>query len=275
MRWIVAIFFVPILGLAQPGDEVFSNPKVASYLQAYRFTSENYSDSPDKIFQFLNKLAEKRQAFKNEELFLSHVFTKTHQRFLKRYTEPSSFNDLLINGSYNCLTGTAFYALILEHLRFRYQVIETNHHIFLLVTTKNGQILFEATDALAGFESNQEAIGKKISDYRKNNQAVSADESKTSYQFAASLYNSVNLDEILGLLHYNLSVQAYNKNDLRNSVEHLEKASRFYTSSRIEEFTRIVSLTILERPMQQETRNTLLKKINAIQNKHAIVASTK
>jgi hypothetical protein len=271
----VAIFFVPILGLAQPHDEVFSNDKVASYLQAYRFTSGDYTDPSDKIFQFLNKLSEKRQAFKNEELFLSHVFTKTHQRFLKKYTEPSSFNDLLKNGNYNCLTGTALYALTLEHLHFRYQVIETNHHIFLLVTTEHGPVLFEATDPSTGFESNPDAIGKRISAYRNNNQATSADESKRSYQFATTLYNTVNLDEILGLLHYNLSVQAYNKNDLRNSVEQLEKACRFYTSSRIEEFTQIVALTVLERSMQQETRNTLLKKIKAIQNRHAIVASTK
>jgi hypothetical protein len=140
-KWIVAIFFVPILGLAQTGDQVPSNPKVASYLQAYRFTSGDYTDSSDKMFKFLTRLSEKREAFKNEELFLSHVFTKTHQRFLKRYTEPSSFNDLLKDGNYNCLTGTALYALILEHLHFRYQVIETNYHIFLLVTTENGQVL--------------------------------------------------------------------------------------------------------------------------------------
>jgi hypothetical protein len=276
MRWIVAIFFVPVIVLAQSPERFLPNPKVASYLQAYRSTSGEQTGSSEKIFEFLNKLSEKRTAYKNDRAFLSHIFSKTHQRFLKNYADPSSFNDLLKNGDYNCLTGTALYALILEHLHFNYQVIETNHHIFLLVAAENSQVLFEATDPLTGFESDQEAIEKRISSYRKISPEASADQNKKIYQFSVSLYNSVNLDEILGLLHYNLSVQAYNKNDLMASVDQLEKAYRYYHSLRLEEFTQIVSLTVLEKPMQQETRSSLLKKLRVIQNnKQSIVASTK
>jgi hypothetical protein len=276
MRWIVAIFFVPVIVLAQSPERFFPDPKVASYFQAYRSTSGEQTGSPEKVFEFLNKLSEKRASYKSDRVFLSYVFNKTHQRFLKNYADPSSFNDLLKNGNYNCLTGTALYALILEHLHFNYQVIETNHHIFLLVAAENGQVLFEATDPLTGFESDQDAIEKKISAYRNISPEASVNQNKKLYQFSVSLYNSVNLDEILGLLHYNLSIQAYNKNDLIASVDHLEKAYRYYRSLRLEEFTQIVSLTVLEKPMQPEARSNLLKKLRTIQNnRQSIVASTK
>jgi hypothetical protein len=275
MKWIGAIFFLPILALASPDGPGRPNAKVSQYLLAYSSAAGNYSASSDKVFSFLDKMASKRKSFKSEQAFLSYVFSKTHQRFLKTYQDPSSFDELLKNGTYNCLTGTALYALILEQLNISHQVVETNHHIFLIANTNEGPVLLETTDAIAGFESNPTEIEKKINAY-KTIRAAEFSGSKKSYQFTVSLYNTVNLDGLLGLLHYNLAVTAYNSHKLADAIDHLEKAYQYYDSPRMEEFKQIVSLTIREQPMEKQLRDRLLKKMLSLNNsRQHIVASSR
>ena len=275
MRLTVLIFFLPILALAQSGSPVIESPQPLSFRLALYTTGADVSSSARELQRFIDKLDSKRRDYRNDKLFLGHVFGKTHQRYLKSYKEYAPFGELLKSGTYNCLTGTALYALILERLGFEYEVIETNHHIFLLAETPDEQILFEATDPLKGFVSDVFEIEQRLKNYRKNT-ASQGSSAKTYYQFNTVLYNSIDVNEIAGLLHYNASVAAYNKNDLRSSVDLLDKAILLYRSPRTEEFSRIVLLTVMESRLDKEIKEELLRKIHSIRNnKMHVVASSK
>lgn len=276
MKLIVAIFFLPILAIAQVGQSVsFSNLRVSEYLQAYANVGGKKPASLDRTLYFLNMLSDKREKFKNEQTFLEHVFTKTHQRFLKQYKEYATFNELLLEGNYNCMTATALYALILEHLGFEYEIIETNYHIFLVAETAYGPVLLETTDPLQGFVTKNQEIERKISQYRQNTQ-VESNNNKTYYQYNVSLFNSIGLKSLHGLLYYNLAVDAYNKQDLLSTVDYLEKACLLYESQRLEEFSKIIVLTLLESKINTEIKENLLRRIQSIKDHQLrVVASTK
>jgi hypothetical protein len=275
MRWIVAIFFVPILGLAQDQFAPASGNKVSAYFTAFSQAEGINSVSTENIQGFIKKLESRRSSFRNDRNFLHYVFTKTHQKFLKNYREYATFTQLTSSGTYNCLTGTALYALILEQLSFKYQIIETNYHIFLLTDSQGGKILFEATDPLKGFASSQSEIEKRIESYKKNTFTQTAGD-KIYYRFNTSLYNTITMDGILGLMHYNLAIEAYNTQDLPACVSHLDKAIKLYQSPRIEEFSKIIHLTILESKLELSVKESCLKKIQSIRRqKMPVVASTK
>jgi hypothetical protein len=273
MKLIVAIFFLPILALASTGP-TDSRPTISVYLNAFAIADGETSASSDKFVAFLDKLSSKKNSFKNEAFFLGRVFTKTHQRFLKQFRPYAHFDELLAEGSYNCLTGTALYALILEHLGFNYSIVETNYHIFMLVESSEGQILFEATDPLHGFVTNAGDIEKRIAEYKQND-LVAANNGKTYYEYRVSLYNTINLDGLLGLMHYNLAVEAYNSHNLASSVEHLSKAAGLYNSPRIDEFSRIILLSLQEGKIDPLMKESLLLKLRSIKSQGKIVASRK
>ena len=109
------------------------------------------------FLKFVERLDEKDEA-KNSVKFCRTLFQRTRQEFLRSYTQYASFAETLSRGKYNCLTGTALYAMLLERFNIRYTIIETNYHIFLLADTDEGQALFEATDPLHGFVTNQASI---------------------------------------------------------------------------------------------------------------------
>lgn len=278
MRTVVAIFFLPILAIAQGSMPLASsNAKTFSYLTSF-YSAEGINSSipAEEIGSFIDKLAFKKATFKSEKSFLGHIFTKTHQRFLKHYQESATFHKMLEKGTYNCLTGTALYALILEDLGFQYEIIETNYHIFLLAETADGRILFESTDPLQGFVSGDAEIQKRIAVYRQNIPVMASNRDKTYYRFNVDLFNSIHLDEILGLLYYNLAIEAYNKKDIQSSINNLEKAVQLYQSPRTEEFSKIILLTIMESKIENSLKENLLRKIQVMRNvKMPVVASAK
>jgi hypothetical protein len=268
MKGLVLIFFLPILALAQ--DVTFTSQPTSSlhrYLELYSTTDEQIA-ATDELLAFVDKLSVKRGSFKTDKAFLNHLFAKTHQRFLRNYKEYSSFNELLDKGYYNCLTGTALYAILLDHFEFPYQIIETNYHIFLMVETSAGDVLLETTDPASGFTDSKSEIEKRIHVYRQN-EIQKANKDKRYYHFSFDLYNDVNLDEMLGLLYYNQAIKAYNNHQWVNSIAYLEKASAQYRSPRLEEFSRIILLSLAESKLDPSLKENYIRKIQTVR-KHKL-----
>jgi hypothetical protein len=277
MRLIVAIFFLPIVAIAQEVVPfvVVDHSTISPYLNAYSQAEGGAIRNTQDVENFISKIASKRGCFKTEKDYLKYIFTKTHHRFLRHYEEYASFNDLLTSRSYNCLTGTALYALILKDLNVPYEIFETNYHIFLLAQTSAGNVLFEATDPLKGFISNDVEIDGRIKIYKQNSLLQASNTDKTLYRFKVDLYNRITLEGIIGLLHYNLAVDAFNRQDLQTSIFHLDKAILLYQSSRIEEFSKIILLSVMESKLDRSEKETCLRKIQSIrQHKMPAVASS-
>jgi hypothetical protein len=251
------------------------NPIVNHYLSSFTSLEKPELANIQAYVKTFSRLEAKRKLFTSDTDYLKYVFQKIHGRFLRSFNETASFNDLTSNGRYNCLTATALYALALENLNFKYSAFETNYHIFLKIQTTEGEILLETTDVQNGFIPDANEISARIAQYKAQNVSASK-AAKYYYCYANSLFHQVNLDEILGLLHFNSAVHAYNNHDLFKTVEHLEKASSLYYSNRLDEFSKIIFLSLLEGNYDAKTKQTLLPKINVIKDhKLRSVASLK
>jgi hypothetical protein len=266
MRLSVLFFFLPML--CYPGTPTHKG-KVAGYLNAYfaveGLSPREYSD----FYQFLEKL-QTRKSHQTNKQFVNLIFKKTHQKYLHHFKEFATFSEFITTGNYNCLTATSLYALILDYFVLDYEIIETNYHIFILVNIDDGQILLETTDPLQGFIADPAMIRGKIKGYQSN--TLVNENSKTSYRFSNSLYNEVTLDQIVGLLHYNLAVDTYNHGYLLNAINHLEQATQFYYSKRTKEFSDLLLLKI-QRTAPFETRRQLIarvQQINQVENNFSL-----
>jgi len=80
---------------------------------------------------------------------------------------------------------------------------------------------------------------------------------------------------VLGLLHYNLSIVAFNAKDLTVSIDHLSKAMELYQSPRFEEFFKIILLTIMEGNLNPSEKERCLESIRALRNKHLAVTASR
>jgi hypothetical protein len=271
--WI--LFVIPFLASGQgTGSHTLTSKKTLNeYVQDLRAVDGSQNSVPD-LAKFVIKLEEK-ELRKDNLKFCRLLFQKTRQEFLRQYTQYASFTETLNKGRYNCLTGTALYAILLDHFGIEYSVIETNYHIFLLASTAEGTALFEATDPVNGFVTGQAEIDKRIQQYKRNTIQQTAGTNKKYYEYNVNLYQEVNLSEIVGLLHYNFSIEAYNQQNFGRAIEHLDEAMNLYTSPRITEFASILLLSVLESKLDGDVKEGYLKRIQAIRKKQLLVLASR
>jgi hypothetical protein len=266
---VLIVFFISFSLLAEAQERngyVAASDTFEQYLGLYLSTDNSKTVSTSSIESFVEKLESKKSTFKKDYEFLQYTFNQTHRKFLKHYKQYCTFTELVDKGNYNCLTATALYALLLQHLDIEYTIVETNYHIFLLAQTEQGTVLLETTDPFNGFISKTSEIEKRISAY-KQNELKEVEKNKTVYAYNFNLYHAVDLDQMLGLLYYNLAIEAYNNQKIQLAISYLDQATVRYQSARIEEFSSIILLTLQESKMESSIKNSYLQKVKAIQTK--------
>jgi hypothetical protein len=269
MRLIVLFVCLPMLTLALPPDH---KAKIAGYLNAYVATEGVLPGDFSLVYQLLDKL-ESKKGNTADRKFIQTIFRKTHQHFLKSFKEDATFHEMMATGEYNCLTATSLYSLILDYFDVSHSIIETNYHIFLMVNTSDGKVLLETTDPVTGLISNDHQIASKIAEYKSGK--LEKENASKYFPMAGALYNEVNADHLVGLLHYNLSIAAFNKGEIEQAVSHLEKASQFYYSARLKEFSKLLIIHIVKSGAMSGQKLVLrLKSIND-QERSVILATAK
>jgi hypothetical protein len=270
-RFLLVLFLTPILAFAQEDNETAS-ASLSEQINEFISIDGSANEGLD-VSDFIRKF-DQQQVEKNSIKFCRILFNKTSREFFRRYTQEASFGEMLSKGNYNCLTGTALYALLLDHFAIPYTIIETNYHIFLMASTKDGNVLFEATDPLNGFIDNPSDIEKRIQQYKLNSVQRVASDTRKYYAYNFSLYKPVNLSEIKGLLHYNLSIEAYNGKHFEPAINHLEQATALYNSPRTYEFSTVMLLAVMESDIEIALKQTYIKRIQNIRKKqlHAVAS---
>lgn len=198
-----------------------------------------------KVFfnEVVTYFKEKRNKSKDETRFLSTLFYKVHRKYLKNYKPFTSFHTTLSTGDYDCLSGTTFYALLLNQFDVDYSIIEMNYHIYIKVKTSSGNdILIESTDPLNGFITNQKEIDSRLAVF--NNEAERPSE-ENEYKYDVQLHEEIDIRALSGLHYYNEAVENFNNQQLDRSVFLLEKARLFYFSPRLNEFGHVLAQALL------------------------------
>lgn len=263
MRRRVAIVFM-VIGALAALPAWADGGKTDRYLTAYLATADASAGNLEKLSSFIDHLASKRSSFRSEKEFVRFVFYKSHQKFLKLYQPAASFGDLTRKGVYNCLTGTALYALLLDHFEISHQVIETNYHIFILANVAGGKVLLEATDPMSGFVDNAEEVEKRLEGYRANKLQASLRDSEIQYEFHFNLWETVSLTELTGLLYFNQAVQTFNAGKLEQTVAYLIEASRYRPSMRMEEFARLVTTSVSASSLPETEKDKCLAGLRGV-----------
>jgi hypothetical protein len=252
----IIAFFICVSVYGQRGDHA------AILLDSFLAADQRPLNTPESFSQFLKKLEKKHASVKHEDDFIYHLFVRAHSQYLKKYDATAPISNLFNTGSYNCLTGTILYAVLLNHFQIPHQVIETNYHIFILAETKQGKILLEATDRVNGFVTSPREIESRMNKYKADLSAGS--NTNYSYQFNFKLLNSVSLKELRGLLYYNKSVNAFNNHNLQEAVQFLKEAHAVYTSARMDEFSQILLIALQQSKIENQVRMEYIKTVLSI-----------
>lgn len=183
-------------------------------------TDSSFAKWHEELSAFGQQLAKKRKKFLSESHFLYYVFKQVQQRYLHHY-QPYPLFTSLQDSTYNCVSGTALYAWLLNQLGFSTQIRETNVHVYLRVRTVKSEYLIDATDPENGFVSDDETLIARREMWYASNEVM-----------RGKPYNkAVTLAELAGLQYFNEAVKAFNRRSYERCMQHLAKADKLYAGS--------------------------------------------
>ena len=206
--------------------------------QLFRAVQAKNTENSEKWNLLIEDLDSKSEKKGDELNFLRQIFQKTHQVLLKKYIQHSTFNAMLSEGKYDCVSGSAALGLLLERYGYAYDIVETDYHVFIVVHINGKDIVLESTLPVGGMITSPSEVQKYLDAYKPEefsqlkslNQGLAG--TKIDYS-DNSIFRKVNLQQLAGLQYYNDAIVHFNSQAFRPAVEQLSKAYLLYPSDRI------------------------------------------
>ncbi len=169
---------------------------------------------------------------------IKEIYKKVHATFFQKYSEEVAFSDIFSNGNYNCVTGSALYALVLQHFNIEFLIKKTPVHVYLIADPQGDQVAIEATASIKGLIVYDERFKKNYVDYLKENKLISENEYKTNsidelFEKNYSKAVTIDLIQLTALQYYNKGIFQFNLPDYKESLKSLEKAELLFSDNSI------------------------------------------
>lgn len=263
---IVLIVLVPLVGAAQ-SIELLPGLLASS-------PTANEQEITAKLNRFVSTLQHKQSKL-SEQDFLKLIFRESHKKFFKSYQPYTQFSEIFEKGTYDCLSATSFFSLVLSDFGYEYKIIETNYHIFISVQTDNGPVLVESTDRFNGFVTDSKQIEQRIANYRANTLSINPSEEsdKVHYKYNLNLYQVVKPEQLPGLLYFNQAVIAFNHKKLVECAQKLDKANEIYESPRTAELAMLLVKSVVESNMNEGEKENLIRPFVKYLRSTSVIAS--
>lgn len=259
------------------------NTEPIQNLQLEQFLSlTNAEDNIELVEKFndnVARLEKTRKRRKSDYSFLKAIFYKTHNTLLKDYDRIATMDQTLTDGKFGCLTGTAVYALILEHFGYEYRIIELPNHVFIHLTVDGNTYVYESTLPLNGFRRTTVEMEKLLKQPWVNHRKIS-ELSVVGDWFDEKItlpghYSTINIEQLAGLQYFNESVKSYLQKDYVAAMENVLKAYDLYPSQKNEKLMQLIINKILKYDViKEEVRNQYLEKYVRFV-KHQKISQTK
>lgn len=196
---------------------------------------EAYTDIVLQMKRILEELNSSRFDSLPDDKKVKKIFKQAHKTFFRRYELYHTFGDLMEYGDYNCISGTAFFALLYREMGYEVHIYETPFHTFLEIEVSDSQkFLIESTDENFGFVDNAIKIEKRRQEYAiGEHMGMPQGLGNTEEMKPEGFIREINLRQLAGLQYYNAAVVKFNEGQYNAASLLLKKAGYLYPSPRI------------------------------------------
>lgn len=196
--------------------------------------SEQKTAAAKKQFDaFIGELKTSRILKQSEEKMIRELHKRVHERFLTRYRALIDFNEIFVNGEYNCVSSTALFALVLEELDIPYYVQEQPGHVLIMAYPNTSNITVEMTTVKNAFvipprKDINRAIANLLELQLVTPKQVKAMGDVGIYDMFFNVRSKLTIDQLIGIQFFNHAITSVNNDQTERSLSEICKAERFY-----------------------------------------------
>lgn len=191
--------------------------------------------SPQKLKKELTSFIHDLRTFDSQspEKRVKKIFTLTKKKYLGTYYLYAFFPELLTEGHFNCVTGTALFAVIFEELDIPYSIVEVPQHVYIVAYPDSHKIGVESTSEKNGVYTWTEHTKIKAVSYLISIGKVSEEEVRLKgIDLVLEEYYYTNeeldFDGIAGLHLINRSLYLSDRKEYPQALACLKRARQLY-----------------------------------------------
>jgi tetratricopeptide (TPR) repeat protein len=200
---------------------------------------ESIENARNRFYGYLKTFESEKFQFKKPDKKVKQLYDDIHQSFLTKYDLNNSFEHVFYNGTYNCVSGTALYALAFEHLQIPYTIKEKPTHVYLIAYPDSHRIIVETTTPAGGYlmvsPQFKQGYVKLLTDQKiisgKEAASQSTDAIFDKYYFGEQ--ENITITQLAGLQYYNAGLYLHEQQKYEQSYTQFEKAYILYPSERV------------------------------------------
>ncbi len=213
---------------------------IPEYFRLFMATSKDIdSNKADKYLSvynnFLNSLCSGRFLKYNPKRQIRILYRTVNNTFFTKYEFSTTFDKIFHNGNYNCVTASALYGIVLDHLNIPFYIMETPMHVYIVAYYNKTHIKIESAGPYSGYFVYNESIKRTLIEFFKSIKLIdeneisdsSIDELFDKYYFYG---NKISLRELIGIQYINNAAFNILEENFIESYKNLEKSYLFYPS---------------------------------------------
>lgn len=226
-------------------------------------TTVKYKEINNRIASIENKLTSEVADKKKNDKKIKIIYDQVHTLFLKKYEIDVRFDDIFLNGKYNCVTATALFALIFDRLNIPYEIKEEPTHVYLLAYPNANNIIVETTSPLFGYLSFDDRFKSNYINILKNQKIIGASEieKKTTEELFNTYYfknEKIDLQKLVGIHYTNDALFRGDKGDIKGAFHQMEKGVLLYPASKSQYLLAHFGIETLNKEKLQPKEKALL-----------------
>ncbi len=166
------------------------------------------------------------------------IFKTVHAEFLKKYQGLTTLSEIFENGTYNCVSATALYALVFSHYNIPFQIKEKPTHVYLVAYPENLNILVESTLPGKGYvlptnEEKKNYVNQLVTLKFLNRDYVNQVGIDKAYnEFFYRQDESISIQNLAGIQYYNEAVESIDNKEYEKAYLNIYKADILYPSKK-------------------------------------------
>lgn len=196
-------------------------------------TETSITEIEQGINNLIDDLRKNKLEKKTPQKTIKLIFQAVQETYFDKYDINANFPEMFSNGTFNCVTGSALYAIVLKELQIPFEIHSTEDHVYLISYPGTEDIIIESTDPLSGYYSTNNFNAADLLKQLRDQKLISQDEYESgdisSIMEMFPQYDTiVEMDALVGMQYYNKGVTQMDLMEFSAAVDHYRKAYLFY-----------------------------------------------
>ena len=201
-------------------------------------TENIFKEFEKEVSKAFSQIQTKKFSKSKPQKQVTLLYKYVNERKLFRYQEKTLFPHLFVNGTFNCLTASAYYGFLMDSLGITYEFKETTNHVHPVAFPSDFQIKIETTDRISGIEYYDDKLKSKFVDYLLESSIIDQNEflAKSTEQLFFEYFfpeSSIGMRELAGLHYMNDALYNFYVSETDKAFKQIKKAYYLYPSDRM------------------------------------------